>query len=90
MCQTLKKVKWTVICVDEAHKIKNKNSRIFQELSKFNASFKLLVTATPLINSVSDLWSLLAFGFAVNIDNYDFDEENLQIIGRMQSVSKIL
>lgn len=84
----LKTVNWTIICVDEAHKIKNRHSRIYQELSKFQAPFKLLVTATPLINSVLDLWSLLAFGFGINIDDYEFDEENLQIIGRLQAVRK--
>ena len=83
----MEKLKWTIICIDEAHKIKNKYSRIYQELSKFKAPFKLLVTATPLINSVIDLWNLIAFGFGLDIDDYDLDPENLQIIGRLKIVS---
>ena len=83
----LETTKWTIICIDEAHKVKNKYSRLYQELSQFKAPFKLLVTATPLINSVVDLWNLLAFGFGVNIDDFDIDPENLQIIGKLQIVS---
>ncbi|XP_062831977.1 lymphoid-specific helicase [Anolis carolinensis] len=57
----LQNFSWKYLIVDEGHRIKNMNCRLVQELKKFNADNKLLLTGTPLQNNLSELWSLLNF-----------------------------
>ncbi|NWH73795.1 HELLS helicase, partial [Piaya cayana] len=52
---------WKYLIVDEGHRIKNMNCRLIRELKRFNADNKLLLTGTPLQNSLAELWSLLNF-----------------------------
>jgi SNF2 family DNA or RNA helicase len=47
--------------VDEAHKIKNWETVNFIMLNQYQATFKLLMTGTPLSNNLQELWCLLYF-----------------------------
>lgn len=47
--------------IDEAHKIKNEESRLSQLVRKLSNECKLLLTGTPLQNNLHELWSLLNF-----------------------------
>jgi SWI/SNF-related matrix-associated actin-dependent regulator of chromatin subfamily A member 5 len=58
---SLKKIKWHYIVIDEAHKIKNEDSQLSQVVRKLNTECKLLLTGTPLQNNLHELWSLLNF-----------------------------
>lgn len=58
---SLVKINYEYVIVDEAHRIKNKDSRLAIELRNFNAKHKLLITGTPLQNNLTELWSLLNF-----------------------------
>lgn len=44
---------------DEAHKLKNSDSRTTQASRRLHAENRLLMTGTPLQNDVGELWSLL-------------------------------
>lgn len=57
----LSKIKWKALIVDEAHRLKNDQSRLFRELANVPRDFCLLLTGTPLQNSTEELWSLLNF-----------------------------
>eukprot|EP01130_Rhizamoeba_saxonica_P001520 TRINITY_DN1136_c1_g1_i4.p1 TRINITY_DN1136_c1_g1~~TRINITY_DN1136_c1_g1_i4.p1 ORF type:complete len:1350 (+),score=329.22 TRINITY_DN1136_c1_g1_i4:1054-5103(+) len=57
----LRPIKWNAIAVDEAHRLKNPQSALHEVLRDFTSSYKLLITGTPLQNSLKDLWSLLYF-----------------------------
>jgi len=57
----LSKIKWKALIVDEAHRLKNSQSRLFSELAAVPRDFCLLLTGTPLQNSTDELWSLLNF-----------------------------
>ncbi|KAI8072982.1 SNF2 family N-terminal domain-containing protein [Gongronella butleri] len=52
---------WQYLILDEAHNIKNFRSQRWQVLLNFNAQHRLLLTGTPLQNSLVELWSLLYF-----------------------------
>ncbi|KAA0184781.1 Chromodomain-helicase-DNA-binding protein 5 [Fasciolopsis buskii] len=52
---------WSVLVVDEAHRLKNKQSRLFKEISQYKADFKILLTGTPLQNTLEELFHLLNF-----------------------------
>jgi chromodomain-helicase-DNA-binding protein 7 len=47
--------------IDEAHRLKNHQSRLFSDLATVPRDFCLLLTGTPLQNSTEELWSLLNF-----------------------------
>ncbi|KAI0979551.1 hypothetical protein GJ496_000588 [Pomphorhynchus laevis] len=56
-----RRVKWKMLVLDEAQNIKNFKSQRWQSLLSFNASRRLLLTGTPLQNSVMELWSFMHF-----------------------------
>uniref|UniRef100_A0A452TYX0 Chromodomain-helicase-DNA-binding protein 1-like n=1 Tax=Ursus maritimus TaxID=29073 RepID=A0A452TYX0_URSMA len=57
----LKSFPWSVLVVDEAHRLKNQSSLLHKTLSEFSAVFSLLLTGTPIQNSLQELYSLLSF-----------------------------
>jgi len=59
--ETFGSIKWQCIVVDEAHRLKNHQSKLMGILHSYSSDFKLLLTGTPLQNNIGELWSLLNF-----------------------------
>ncbi|XP_034089606.1 chromodomain-helicase-DNA-binding protein 1-like, partial [Gymnodraco acuticeps] len=57
----LKRWKWKVLVVDEAHRLKNANSLLHRTLTQFSVGFRVLLTGTPIQNNLQELYSLLSF-----------------------------
>ncbi|KAF3856774.1 hypothetical protein F7725_017497 [Dissostichus mawsoni] len=60
-CPDLKKLHWRCVVIDEAHRLKNRNCKLLEGLKLMNLEQKVLLTGTPLQNSVEELFSLLNF-----------------------------
>uniref|UniRef100_A0A3P9NIW4 Helicase ATP-binding domain-containing protein n=1 Tax=Poecilia reticulata TaxID=8081 RepID=A0A3P9NIW4_POERE len=54
-------INWAFLGVDEAHRLKNDDSLLYKSLMEFRSNHRLLITGTPLQNSLKELWSLLHF-----------------------------
>ena len=57
----LKKFAWKYLIIDEAHRLKNEASAFSQTIRGFETKYRLLLTGTPLQNSLHELWALLNF-----------------------------
>jgi SNF2 family DNA or RNA helicase len=70
-----KKFNWKYMVIDEAHRIKNEESKLSQVIREIKTSNRLLLTGTPLQNNLHELWALLNFLLPdVFESSEDFDE----------------
>ncbi|KAJ2778372.1 putative ATPase [Coemansia interrupta] len=69
--QALQRLAWKFIIVDEGHRLKNMNCRLVRELKQYQSANRLLLTGTPLQNSLAELWSLLNFLLPDIFDDLD-------------------
>lgn len=59
---SLKKLAWQYAIVDEGHRMKNNQSKFTVTLgTHYNTRRRILLTGTPLQNSLPELWALLNF-----------------------------
>ncbi|KAI8589488.1 SNF2 family N-terminal domain-containing protein [Geranomyces variabilis] len=57
----LRPIPWRCVVLDEAHRLKNKASKVSEILKTYNMAHRVLLTGTPLQNSLDELWALLNF-----------------------------
>jgi chromodomain-helicase-DNA-binding protein 1 len=69
-------VQWQFCAVDEAHRLKNRETKLYTVLNACNIPNKLLITGTPMQNSIEELRALLDFLNPGEVDAPD-EIENL-------------
>lgn len=67
----LSKLEYKYIIIDEAHRIKNENSKLSMMLREVQSNNRLLLTGTPLQKNLHELWSLLNYLMPEVFDNSD-------------------
>ena len=83
------KIDFDLIILDEAQFIKNTHAKKTQSVKKLNAKHRLVLTGTPIENSVLDLWSIFDFlmpGYLPSLEDfksyYERDPNYLKVIKR--------
>ena len=85
----LSSVKWEIIVVDEAHRLKNSQSLFFRTLSSYTINYKMLLTGTPLQNNLEELFYLLNFLTPRKFNNLESFQSTFQDIGKEEQVRKL-
>lgn len=52
---------WKTIVLDEAHSIKNKETKMSKAAMQLEGDFRLMLTGTPVQNHLSEIWNLFQF-----------------------------
>jgi SNF2 family DNA or RNA helicase len=96
--ETLQKMNWFGVILDEAQNIKNPEAKQTQAIRQLPAQFRVALTGTPVENRLSELWSIMHFlnpgflgsrqkfrrTFGLPIERYG-DEEMTQQLRQMVS-----
>ena len=91
----LSSLDWDVVCVDEGHRLRTKESRLFEGLSGLRVSQRILLTGTPLQNKIDELFTLLFFLDPVKFPSADelqaqFDADTLNKEARLSELHALL
>lgn len=63
--------KWNTVCLDEAHVIKNRETKTSGSVMKLQARNRIILTGTPVQNHLGELWNLYQFINPGLLGSYD-------------------
>nr|XP_057903218.1 chromodomain-helicase-DNA-binding protein 4a isoform X2 [Doryrhamphus excisus] len=82
-------IDWACLVVDEAHRLKNNQSKFFRVLNNYPLQHKLLLTGTPLQNNLEELFHLLNFLTPERFSNLDGFLEEFADIAKEDQIKKL-
>uniref|UniRef100_A0A667ZJA6 Chromodomain helicase DNA binding protein 3 n=1 Tax=Myripristis murdjan TaxID=586833 RepID=A0A667ZJA6_9TELE len=86
---SLKSIEWACLVVDEAHRLKNNQSKFFRRLNDYKIDHKLLLTGTPLQNNLEELFHLLNFLTPNRFNNLEGFLEEFADISKEDQIKKL-
>ncbi|XP_053574273.1 chromodomain-helicase-DNA-binding protein 3 isoform X2 [Bombina bombina] len=82
-------IRWACLVVDEAHRLKNNQSKFFRVLNGYQIDYKLLLTGTPLQNNLEELFHLLNFLTPERFNNLEGFLEEFADISKEDQIKKL-
>uniref|UniRef100_A0A6Q2Z3W6 DNA helicase n=1 Tax=Esox lucius TaxID=8010 RepID=A0A6Q2Z3W6_ESOLU len=82
-------IDWACLVVDEAHRLKNNQSKFFRVLNNYPLQHKLLLTGTPLQNNLEELFHLLNFLTPERFSNLEGFLEEFADIAKEDQIKKL-
>ena len=84
--ETYKSTVFSYVILDEAQHIKNRGTRNARSVKMVRAHHKLILSGTPIENSLDELWSLFDFLMPGFLSSYDrFVEKYVRVSGELQA-----
>ncbi|XP_010538629.1 PREDICTED: protein CHROMATIN REMODELING 4 [Tarenaya hassleriana] len=85
----LRGVPWEVLLVDEGHRLKNSESKLFSLLNTFSFEHRVLLTGTPLQNNIGEMYNLLNFLQPSSFPSLSSFEEKFHDLTTAQKVEEL-
>jgi len=73
--EILQKQNFDILIMDESQKIKNHKTQVFNAIVQIKRNFTIIMTGTPIENSLNDLWNML---FAINPSLHELYTSKIQ------------
>ncbi|XP_031101578.1 CHD3-type chromatin-remodeling factor PICKLE [Ipomoea triloba] len=86
---SLKPIKWESMVVDEGHRLKNKDSKLFSSLQQYSSRHRVLLTGTPLQNNLDELFMLMHFLDAGKFGSLEEFQEEFKDISQEEQISRL-
>ncbi|XP_044472362.1 CHD3-type chromatin-remodeling factor PICKLE-like isoform X2 [Mangifera indica] len=86
---SLKPIKWECMIVDEGHRLKNKDSKLFSSLKQYLSKHRVLLTGTPLQNNLDELFMLMHFLDAGKFGSLEEFQEEFKDINQEEQISRL-
>ncbi|XP_014500993.1 CHD3-type chromatin-remodeling factor PICKLE isoform X2 [Vigna radiata var. radiata] len=86
---SLKPIKWECMIVDEGHRLKNKDSKLFSSLKQYSSRHRVLLTGTPLQNNLDELFMLMHFLDAGKFGSLEEFQEEFRDINQEEQISRL-
>ncbi|XP_038711495.1 CHD3-type chromatin-remodeling factor PICKLE-like isoform X2 [Tripterygium wilfordii] len=86
---SLKPIKWECMIVDEGHRLKNKDSKLFHSLKQYSSEHRVLLTGTPLQNNLDELFMLMHFLDAGKFESLEEFREKFKDINQEEQILRL-
>ncbi|XP_022981141.1 CHD3-type chromatin-remodeling factor PICKLE [Cucurbita maxima] len=86
---TLKPIRWQSLIIDEGHRLKNKDSKLFSSLKQFSSNHRVLLTGTPLQNNLDELFMLMHFLDAGKFGSLEEFQEEFRDINQEEQILRL-
>ncbi|KAL0970047.1 hypothetical protein UPYG_G00236430 [Umbra pygmaea] len=86
MSPALRNIQWRCVIIDEAHRLKNKACKLHTSLNMLTMEYKVLLSGTPLQNSLEELFSLLNF---LEPKQFDSEYRFIQKYGNIETKEQV-
>ncbi|XP_026427276.1 CHD3-type chromatin-remodeling factor PICKLE-like [Papaver somniferum] len=86
---SLKPIKWECVIVDEGHRLKNKDSKLFISLKQYSSNHRTLLTGTPLQNNLDELFMLMHFLDAGKFSSLEEFQEEFKDINQEEQIARL-
>ena len=84
--ESISQTPFSYAILDEAQHIKNRGTRNAKSVKMIQAAHRLILSGTPIENSLDELWSLLDFLMPGFLSTYDrFVEKYIRVTGQEQT-----
>ncbi|MCH86383.1 chromodomain-helicase-DNA-binding family protein, partial [Trifolium medium] len=82
-------VPWEVLVVDEGHRLKNSESKLFSLLNSISFQHRVLLTGTPLQNNLGEMYNLLNFLQPASFPSLSSFEERFNDLTSAEKVDEL-